>query len=184
MTDLDSDRTEAVLPGVSMIVFDISPDGNQVTFLAQDVEEAWHVWVAPLDRRTAPKQLTSSVASAPRFGPEGEIYFVAREGSQKFLYKVGPNETVPRKMITAPVTDFAGISPHGEWWLFGPLSVIAGQRKEASPAPFAVSVASRGDLAASSYILDFAKSARWAVEERSRSPYPLARTSLCFRRLA
>ena len=135
MIDLDSDRTEAVLPGVSMIVFDISPDGNRVTFLAQDVGETWHVWVASLDRRTPPKQLTSSVAYAPRFGPEGEIYFAAREGSQKFLYRVGPNETVPRKMITAPVTDFAGISPRGEWWLFGHTSVIARAAQGGVPSP-------------------------------------------------
>ena len=135
MTDLDSDRTEAVLPGVSMIVFDISPDGNRVTFLAQDVGEAWHVWVASLDRRTPPKQLTSFIANGPRFGPEGEIYFTAREGSQKFLYRVGPNETVPRKMITAPVTDFAGISPRGEWWLFGHISVIARAAQGGVPSP-------------------------------------------------
>lgn len=95
ITDLDSDRTEAVLPGVSMSEFDIAPDGERVTFVAQNAEGAWCVWVASLDRRTPPKQLTSSVAYGPRFGQEGEIYFLAHEGGQEFAYRVGPNDPLP-----------------------------------------------------------------------------------------
>jgi Tol biopolymer transport system component/DNA-binding winged helix-turn-helix (wHTH) protein len=134
MTDLDSDRTETVLPGVSMIVFDISPDGKQVAFVAQDAEEAWHTWVASLDRRTPPKQLTSS-AREPRFGPQGEIYFVTHEGSQEFVYRIGPNETLPRKMVSEPVTNFAGISPRGDWWLFGHTAVVAKPAQGGAPTP-------------------------------------------------
>ena len=73
MTDLNSERTETVLPGVSMIVFDIAPDRERVTFVAQDPEEVWHIWVASLDRRTPPEAVTSSVAYGLRFGPEGDI---------------------------------------------------------------------------------------------------------------
>ncbi len=36
MTDLDSERAEPVLPGVSMTGFDIAPDGELVTFTALD----------------------------------------------------------------------------------------------------------------------------------------------------
>jgi hypothetical protein len=68
MTDLNSSRTEAVLPGASMSEFDISPDGKQVTFAALDAEGNSHIWVAPLDCRTPPKQLTSSFARQPAFG--------------------------------------------------------------------------------------------------------------------
>ena len=103
MTDLDSGRTEAVLPGVSMSESDIAPDGEHVAFAALDAEGNSHVWVAPLDRRTPPKQLTSSVAQEPYFGPGGEIYFVAREGGQEFVYNVGPDEAVPRKLNPEPV---------------------------------------------------------------------------------
>jgi DNA-binding winged helix-turn-helix (wHTH) protein len=59
MVDLDSGRTEAVLPGVPMNEFDISPDGQHVTFAALDAEGDSHVWVAPLDRHAPPKQLTA-----------------------------------------------------------------------------------------------------------------------------
>jgi DNA-binding winged helix-turn-helix (wHTH) protein len=59
MVDLDSGRTEAVLPGVPMSEFDISPDGQHVTFAALDAEGDSHVWVAPLDRHAPPKQLNA-----------------------------------------------------------------------------------------------------------------------------
>jgi Tol biopolymer transport system component len=124
MTDLDSDRTEAVLPGVSMSEFDIAPDGERVTFGAKDAEEAWHVWLASLDHRTPPKQLTSSVAYGPRFGREGEIYFLKHEGGQEFVYRLRPNDPEPRKVISEPVLNFL-ISPSGDWGLFGTTSVTA-----------------------------------------------------------
>jgi Tol biopolymer transport system component/DNA-binding winged helix-turn-helix (wHTH) protein len=134
MTDLDSDRTEAVLPGVSMSEFDIAPDGERVTFVSQDAEEAWHVWVASLDSRTPPKQLTSSVAYGPRFGREGEIYFLMHEGGEEFTYRVGPNDPLPRKVISEPVLNLR-ISPRGDWWLFGTTSVIARPTKGGAPSP-------------------------------------------------
>ena len=107
------------LPGVSMTEFVIAPDGERVTFAAPDERGAWHVWLAALDRRTSPKQLTSSVAQWPSFGTEGEIYFVAREGGQEFLYRIGPNKAVPQKMNPEPLAEFKGISPRGEWLFHG-----------------------------------------------------------------
>jgi eukaryotic-like serine/threonine-protein kinase len=119
VTDLDSGRTEAVLPGVSVSEFDISPDGQRVAFAALDAEGNSHVWVAPLDRRTPPKQLTSSVARQPDFGPGGDVYFLMHEGGQEFLSSVGPNETVPRRIDPEPSAEYEHISPHGGWRLSG-----------------------------------------------------------------
>ncbi|HEY4050970.1 MAG TPA: winged helix-turn-helix domain-containing protein [Acidobacteriaceae bacterium] len=120
MADLDSGRTEAVLPGVSMSNFDIAPDGDRVVFEAQDAGETGHAWVASLNRSTRPRQLASSVAYKPFFGLEGDIYFVAREGDREFVYSVGPDGTVPRKISSEPVADPAAvISPRGDWWLSG-----------------------------------------------------------------
>jgi DNA-binding winged helix-turn-helix (wHTH) protein/Tol biopolymer transport system component len=133
MADLDSGRTVAVLPGVSMTEFVIAPDGERVAFTAPDGQGAWHAWLAALDRRTSPKQLTSSVAQGPSFGTEGEIYFVAREGGQEFVYRIGPNEAVPQKMNPEPIADFRGISPRGEWWLTEVAPLIARPAQGGSP---------------------------------------------------
>jgi Tol biopolymer transport system component/DNA-binding winged helix-turn-helix (wHTH) protein len=133
MTDLDSGRTVALLPGVSMTEFDIAPDGERVAFATPDGEGTLHAWVAALDRRTPPRQLTSSVAHKPCFGPGGDVYFLVREGDQEFVYRVGPDETVPRRMNSQPVADFGGISPHGDWWLTNFNRVIALPTQGGSP---------------------------------------------------
>ena len=133
MTDLNSGRSEAVLPGVSVSEFTIAPDGERVVYAALDAEETSHVWMAPLDRRAPPKQLTSSVARMPIFGSGGDVYFMAREGDLESLYSVGPDETVPQKMNLETGEHPTGISPHGDWWLSGFAPVIAHPTLGGSP---------------------------------------------------
>jgi DNA-binding winged helix-turn-helix (wHTH) protein/Tol biopolymer transport system component len=135
MTDLPTGRTEAVLPGVSMTEFDIAPDGERLAFAALDGEGNPHAWLAQLDPRIPPKQLTLSVARQPYFGPGGDVYFLLREGAQEFLYSVGPNETAPREIDPEPSAEFSRISPRGDWLLSGADSgaVIARPTKGGSP---------------------------------------------------
>ncbi len=137
MMDLDSDRTEAVLPAVPMSEFDISPDGQRVAFAALDAKGNSHVWVAPLDRHAPPKQLTASVARQPGFRAGGDVYFLVHEGSQEFLSSVGPNETVPRKVDPEPSWEYELISPRGDWRLLGidPGNAIAHPIPGGSPVP-------------------------------------------------
>jgi len=115
--DLDSGRSEAVLPGILMSEFYLSPRGDQVAFEAQDAQGMSHAWLAPLDRRTPPKQITSSVSWGVTFGPGEDIYFLALEGGQDFLYRLGSGETIPRKVSPKPI--HAAISPHGHWLISG-----------------------------------------------------------------
>jgi len=132
MTNLDSDRTEPVLPGVSMSEFDIAPDGELVTFTALDPEGNSHPWVAPLDRSRPPKQLSSSVARKSWFGPGQEVYFVVREGEQDFVYASGKNDSASRKMISQPGADISGLSSDGDWWLLGGYT-FAARSKQGGP---------------------------------------------------
>jgi DNA-binding winged helix-turn-helix (wHTH) protein/Tol biopolymer transport system component len=124
MTDLESGASAAVLPGILMTEFHISPDGERVAFAAQDAQEVSHVWVAPLDRHMPPKQLTSLVSRGVAFGPGDDIHFVAQDGKQEFLFAIGSDETLRRKMSPEPIDNFGGISPSGEWLLGGAGPVI------------------------------------------------------------
>jgi eukaryotic-like serine/threonine-protein kinase len=133
MTDLDSGRAEAVLPGVLLSDFDIAPDGERVAFESLNSEESPRVWVASLDRRSPPQQLTSSAASKPCFGPAGEVFFQVLEGSSEFVYRVEPNGTEPRKMSPDPVPLFKGVSPDGQWWLSGFTPPIVRPARGGSP---------------------------------------------------
>jgi DNA-binding winged helix-turn-helix (wHTH) protein/Tol biopolymer transport system component len=123
--DLDSGRSAAVLPGIAMNEFHLSPDGERVAFATQDAQSTSHVWVASLDRRSPPKQLTASASQGISFSSGGDFYFLEQEGDQEFLYSIGSNETVPRKVNSEPVVNLGGISPNGDWLLSGNDPVIA-----------------------------------------------------------
>jgi Tol biopolymer transport system component len=60
--DLDSGRSEPVLPGISINSnFALSPDRKRVVFEATDVNGEPHAWIAPLDRSSPPRQITGSL---------------------------------------------------------------------------------------------------------------------------
>ena len=140
MTDLATGRTGAVLPGVSMSEFDLSPDGELITFGALDAEGNSHVWVAPLDRRTPPRLLTSSIARQTCFGPDGNIYFLVREGSHEFLYSIAAGEGAPRQISAEPSDEFNRISPRGDWWLLGFDPALVTARLSAGGPPVRVCI--------------------------------------------
>jgi hypothetical protein len=119
MADLESGRLEGVLPGVLLNDFDIAPDVKRVAFASLNAEGGSRVWVASLDRRTPPQQLTTLEADHPCFGPEGDIFFEVREGSSDFVYRVERDGTKLQKLRSDPVPNFRGVSPLGEWLLTG-----------------------------------------------------------------
>jgi hypothetical protein len=90
-----------------------------VAFAAQDAQGVSHGWIAPLDRGTSPKQISSSVSHQLFFGVGGDLYFLAREGDKDFLYCIARGEAVPKKVSPQPVVGFVGFSPHGNWLLSG-----------------------------------------------------------------
>jgi eukaryotic-like serine/threonine-protein kinase len=135
MADIDSGHNESVLPGVSMSGFDIGPDGQRVAFWAPDAGGISRAWVAPLDRRSPPKQLTSSEARWPSFGPGGEIYVLMREGAQQFVSSIGPDGIAHRTTTADPNQIFTADSPKGDFLLTGFSPLIAQPVQEGSPIP-------------------------------------------------
>jgi Tol biopolymer transport system component/DNA-binding winged helix-turn-helix (wHTH) protein len=128
VADLDSGRSESVLPGISISNnFSVSPDGKRVVFEATDVNGEPHSWIAPLDRSSPPKQITGSIARSPDFAAGGRIYFQARGGEDLFLYSVEVDGGPPQK-VSEPLPrlmSLLGVSPHGEWRLSGISPAIA-----------------------------------------------------------
>ena len=131
--DLDSGTSEAILPGILMSEFHLAPEGDRIAFAAQDAQGLSHAWVAPLDKRTPPKQLTSLVSMEAAFGSEKGVYVVTREGDDEFLYRLGSGENIPRKISPQAIHNFGAISPHGEWLLSGNYPVVA-RRLQGGPA--------------------------------------------------
>jgi YD repeat-containing protein len=79
VADLDSGRTEPLLPGIAVIgnhlAYDISPDGSHVVVASRDREGKSRLWVAPLDRRSPPRQIPDVEGAQPVFAGDDEVFF-------------------------------------------------------------------------------------------------------------
>ena len=115
IADVASGRSEPLLPGFSVLDYDISADGRHVVMSATDHEGKSRLWVAPFDRSSAPVQVPNVEGESPRFGPDGEIFFRHLEGMSTFVYRVRPDGGGLRKAFPEPVFVLWSVSPDGRW---------------------------------------------------------------------
>jgi hypothetical protein len=98
-----------------------------------DREGKNRLWLAPLDRRSPPRQIPNVEGDGPLFEPSGEIVFRAREGDYGFAFRVREDGTGLRKASDHPVIETGSISPDGQW-----LVVYARPGKEEAGATLAL----------------------------------------------
>lgn len=113
--DLVDGRREQVVPGIKIADYDVSRDDRQLVFSALDRNGHSRIWTAPLDHRTAPRQMPGTDLSQPVFGPNGDLTFVAAEGKLNYLYRSSPDGSARRKAIEDPILEFRGLSPDSRW---------------------------------------------------------------------
>ena len=104
-----------IVENVLGLGWDISPDGRRVVLEALDREGKHRLWLAPLDRRSPPRQISNVEGDGPLFGPRGEIFFRAREGDYGFAYRVREDGTGLQKAIEYPVIETMTVSRDGQW---------------------------------------------------------------------
>ena len=68
---LATGTVQTFVPGVSIVDYDISRDESEVAFTARECGES-QIWIAPLDRRSAPRRIASS-ADQVSFGVADEL---------------------------------------------------------------------------------------------------------------
>jgi hypothetical protein len=108
---VDSDKSEAVFPGISMTAFDISADGKQVVYTTPASDGKTQLWVAPLDRSMPASKVNISGARWPHFGEHGQILFQQSEGSTDYLEQINPDGSHRSKVSQYPIAEFQGVSP-------------------------------------------------------------------------
>jgi serine/threonine protein kinase len=118
--DVESGHSEPLLPGFAATgllgrAYDISSDGRQVVVATIDRDGKRRLWLAPLDRRTPPRQIPNVQGDQPAFGADDEILFRAIEGTSAFGYRVHQDGTGLRKVIEQPIAALAGISRDSQW---------------------------------------------------------------------
>src|SRR5258706_15356215 len=129
LAELDSGRSEPLLPGIAVALpgsapsvlagYDISPDGRQVVVASPDSGGKLRLWLAPLDRRSPPRQIPNIEGEQPVFGATGEVFFRRVEGTSAFLYRVREDGGGLRKAIDLPVVALMGESPDRNWLVVG-----------------------------------------------------------------
>jgi WD40 repeat protein len=130
VAELDSGRSEPLLAGFAVAVvgagslgsYDISPDGRQVVVAAPDSGGKLRLWLAPLDRRSPPRQIPNIEGEQPVFGGTGEVFFRRLEGTSAFLYRVQEDGGGLRKAIELPVVGLLGESPDRNWLVLGSIA--------------------------------------------------------------
>lgn len=114
-TDLLSGENALVLPGISMREYDVSNDEEQVVFRTQRSGEQSKLWIARLDRSSAPRCIASLGMAAPRFGPNKEVLFRFTDGHSNYLAKMNADGSGRAKVVPYPIITLETISPDRRW---------------------------------------------------------------------
>jgi serine/threonine protein kinase len=124
VADLESGLRQRLLPDFLMRHYSISADGQRIVFVASNEAGRYPVWVATLNRRSSPRQVTTRDARKAFFGTTGDVLFSGQENGTNFLYRVKEDGSdLPEPL---PIPDYLGrrvyladsgfsVSPNGKW---------------------------------------------------------------------
>jgi len=135
-TTVQSGKSEAVLPGISMLSFDVSQDEKQVVYVATNPAGKPQIWLATMDRSSAPKAVGTEGGNWPHFGANGQILFQQTEGNKNYLERMNSDGSARSKVVAYPIIEIQAVSPEHRWVMaMVPNSPLAG-----GPAPMAIPV--------------------------------------------
>ena len=113
--DLHTGEKEPALPGYHMGHFRISRDGRRVLFTSTGEQQAGDgIWIANLDRRTPPRQLTHGGEFRAFFGAPGEILYLSG-GEDRHLYRMKEDGSEQQMVMPDTITYLIGVSSDGNW---------------------------------------------------------------------
>ena len=114
-TDVASEKSERMLPGISMLEFDISDDAREVVYSAQPPGKPSQLWATPLDRSSPPLLISASGQDSPHFGPDGRIVFRSFDGTNYYLEQMYRDRSGRSKVVPYPIGNVFFMSPDRRW---------------------------------------------------------------------
>jgi Tol biopolymer transport system component len=117
--NLESEKSEAILRGVSILDYDISNDGEEVVFSTQPPGKTSQVWLARLNGSSAPRLIAWTGERTPFFGPGGAVVFQFTDGKANYIGRMARDGSGRSQVTPATIADLHTISPDRRWILAG-----------------------------------------------------------------
>jgi serine/threonine protein kinase len=114
LVELGTGKTESVLPGVSVADYDVSRDGTEVVYTTKESGGVSQIWLASVDRRTAPRQIAQG-GDQVSFGGDGDLVFRKLEATTNALVRIKKDGSGSERITNTPILSKWGVSPDGEW---------------------------------------------------------------------
>jgi serine/threonine protein kinase/Tol biopolymer transport system component len=110
---------------------DMSGDGTQILYSVAGSDHRSHLWIAPADHSSPPRQITPSDQEddVAQFLRNGDIVFRRHEQGGYFVYGMKADGSDLRKLVPIPIGQLGSVSPSGD---FVTLMVKEGSRDEIS----------------------------------------------------
>jgi Tol biopolymer transport system component len=102
VADLESGQRQRLLPDFLMRHYTISADGERVVFVAAADAGRSPVWLAALNRRSSPRQVTAGDARKAFFGPGGDVLFLGQEKGDNHLFRVQADGSESPRLMATP----------------------------------------------------------------------------------
>ena len=111
--ELPTRAVQTVVPGVSIVDYDISRDESEVAFTTHENGES-QIWIAPLDRRSPPRRIASH-ADQVSFGPGDDLIFRSVQAPANAVVRIS-KDGARRQEIDGPAVHEKGeVSADGRW---------------------------------------------------------------------
>src|SRR4029077_13937565 len=92
----------------------ISSDGKNVVFTSIGNPQGDGIWIANLDRRTPPRQLTRTGEFRAFYGGARNIIYMSQE-RVRHLYRMQEDGSGKEMIVPDPVNNLISVSPDGRW---------------------------------------------------------------------
>ena len=115
--DLATQRSDRLLPDFSIVDYAVSRDEQEVAITASAADGSPAIWVAALDRRTAPRRVVERGDNVA-FGAKRDLVFRSSEGHANFVTRIGLDGRNRTRVSDISAVDIMATSPDGQWVTF------------------------------------------------------------------
>jgi eukaryotic-like serine/threonine-protein kinase len=116
--DLETQKSDRVLPDFSVLDYAVSRDEQHVAFTTRAADRSLEIWVAALDRRTAPRRVAQG-GDTVAFGADRDLVFRSVEGQSNVVTRIGLDGQSRVPFLETSATEIMGTSPDGRWVTYG-----------------------------------------------------------------